>query len=168
MHWKWHKCLRAAASRVAACCMGTVSCEGAGGPEGAPHRAFLQTQRVVLGCVVGCCPTAGLRCCSSGVLQARAWGSGALGGSGAGVLVTAVSCPSWPQRAIRVRSHSMETMVGSQRKQHGGGIPGSLSGGIAHNSSEVTKTTFSVSAAPWPSAPLSVCVSTPSHAGRVL
>uniref|UniRef100_G1N947 RAP1 GTPase activating protein 2 n=1 Tax=Meleagris gallopavo TaxID=9103 RepID=G1N947_MELGA len=47
------------------------------------------------------------------------------------------------KRAIRVRSHSMETMVGSQRKQHGGGIPGSLSGGIAHNSGEVTKTTFS-------------------------
>ncbi|NXW10142.1 RPGP2 protein, partial [Fregetta grallaria] len=47
------------------------------------------------------------------------------------------------KRAIRVRSHSMETMVGSQKKHHGGGIPGSLSGGIAHNSSEVTKTTFS-------------------------
>ncbi|KFW63524.1 Rap1 GTPase-activating protein 2, partial [Pygoscelis adeliae] len=42
-----------------------------------------------------------------------------------------------------VRSHSMETMVGSQKKHHGGGIPGSLSGGIAHNSGEVTKTTFS-------------------------
>lgn len=52
-----------------------------------------------------------------------------------------------PQRAIRVRSHSMETMVSSQKKQHGGGIPGSLSGGIAHTSTEVTKTTFSVSAA---------------------
>lgn len=49
------------------------------------------------------------------------------------------------QRAIRVRSHSMETMVGSQRKLHGGNIPGSLSGGIVHNSMEVTKTTFSVS-----------------------
>ncbi|NXR86533.1 RPGP2 protein, partial [Hypocryptadius cinnamomeus] len=48
-----------------------------------------------------------------------------------------------PQRAIRVRSHSMETMVGSQKKHHGSGIPGSLSGGIAHNSGEVTKTTFS-------------------------
>uniref|UniRef100_A0A8C0EXF9 RAP1 GTPase activating protein 2 n=1 Tax=Bubo bubo TaxID=30461 RepID=A0A8C0EXF9_BUBBB len=47
------------------------------------------------------------------------------------------------KRAIRVRSHSMETMVGSQKKHHGGGIPGSLSGGIAHNSGEVTKTTFS-------------------------
>ncbi|XP_065588170.1 rap1 GTPase-activating protein 2 isoform X3 [Cyrtonyx montezumae] len=46
------------------------------------------------------------------------------------------------KRAIRVRSHSMETMVGSQRRQHGG-IPGSLSGGIAHSSGEVTKTTFS-------------------------
>ncbi|KAG8508312.1 LOW QUALITY PROTEIN: Rap1 GTPase-activating protein 2, partial [Galemys pyrenaicus] len=46
-------------------------------------------------------------------------------------------------RAIRVRSHSMETMVSSQKKQHSGGIPGSLSGGISHNSVEVTKTTFS-------------------------
>nr|XP_009940146.1 PREDICTED: rap1 GTPase-activating protein 2-like [Opisthocomus hoazin] len=34
-------------------------------------------------------------------------------------------------------------LVGSQKKHHGGGIPGSLSGGIAHNSGEVTKTTFS-------------------------
>ncbi|XP_048374705.1 rap1 GTPase-activating protein 2 isoform X2 [Sphaerodactylus townsendi] len=47
------------------------------------------------------------------------------------------------KRAIRVRSHSMETMVGSQKKHHSGGIPGSLSGGIAHNSVEITKTTFS-------------------------
>ncbi|XP_015678149.1 rap1 GTPase-activating protein 2 [Protobothrops mucrosquamatus] len=47
------------------------------------------------------------------------------------------------KRAIRVRSHSMETMVGSQKKQPPGGIPGSLSGGIVHNSVEVTKTTFS-------------------------
>ncbi|KAI1231699.1 Rap1 GTPase-activating protein 2, partial [Lamprotornis superbus] len=47
------------------------------------------------------------------------------------------------KRAIRVRSHSMETVVGSQKRHHGGGIPGSLSGGIAHNSGEVTKTTFS-------------------------
>lgn len=46
-----------------------------------------------------------------------------------------------------MRSHSMETMVSSQKKQHGGGIPGSLSGGITHNSVEVTKTTFSVRAA---------------------
>ena len=53
---------------------------------------------------------------------------------------------SSPQRAIRVRSHSMETMVSSQKKPHGGGLPGSLSGGISHNSTEVTKTTFSVSA----------------------
>ncbi|XP_077924177.1 rap1 GTPase-activating protein 2 isoform X5 [Halichoerus grypus] len=51
------------------------------------------------------------------------------------------------KRAIRVRSHSMETMVSSQKKQHGGGIPGSLSGGIAHTSTEVTKTTFSPPAA---------------------
>ncbi|MEJ1273231.1 RAP1 GTPase activating protein 2 [Cricetulus griseus] len=49
------------------------------------------------------------------------------------------------KRAIRVRSHSMETMVGSQRKLHGGNIPGSLSGGSVHNSVEVTKTTFSSS-----------------------
>ncbi|XP_025035024.1 rap1 GTPase-activating protein 2 isoform X6 [Pelodiscus sinensis] len=47
------------------------------------------------------------------------------------------------KRAIRVRSHSMETMVGSQKKHQSGGIPGSLSGGIAHNSGEITKTTFS-------------------------
>nr|XP_020862611.1 LOW QUALITY PROTEIN: rap1 GTPase-activating protein 2 [Phascolarctos cinereus] len=47
------------------------------------------------------------------------------------------------KRAIRVRSHSMETMVGSQKKHQSGGIPGSLSGGITHNSAEVTKTTFS-------------------------
>lgn len=40
----------------------------------------------------------------------------------------------------------METMVSSQKKPHGGGLPGSLSGGISHNSTEVTKTTFSVSA----------------------
>lgn len=53
--------------------------------------------------------------------------------------------PHPSQRAIRVRSHSMETMVGSQRKLHGGNIPGSLSGGSVHNSVEVTKTTFSVS-----------------------
>uniref|UniRef100_G1PIJ8 RAP1 GTPase activating protein 2 n=1 Tax=Myotis lucifugus TaxID=59463 RepID=G1PIJ8_MYOLU len=46
------------------------------------------------------------------------------------------------KRAIRVRSHSMETMVTSQKKPHGG-LPGSLSGGISHNSVEVTKTTFS-------------------------
>lgn len=55
-----------------------------------------------------------------------------------------------PQRAIRVRSHSMETMVTSQKKPHAGGLPGSLSGGISHNSVEVTKTTFSVSVCrPW-------------------
>lgn len=44
-----------------------------------------------------------------------------------------------------MRSHSMETMVTSQKKPHSGGLPGSLSGGISHNSMEVTKTTFSVS-----------------------
>jgi len=55
----------------------------------------------------------------------------------------------------------METMVGSQKKHHGGGIPGSLSGGIAHNSGEVTKTTFSVSVTAHPS----VRPSLPSLAG---
>lgn len=69
-----------------------------------------------------------------------------------------------PQRAIRVRSHSMETMVGSQKRHHGGGIPGSLSGGIAHNSGEVTKTTFSVSMSLCPSVPSS---SHPSTARQV-
>lgn len=72
------------------------------------------------------------------------------------LVVTCCPCPLWPQRAIRVRSHSMETMVGSQKKHHGGGIPGSLSGGIAHNSGEVTKTTFSVSVAVRPA--VSPCV----------
>ncbi|KAG9485915.1 hypothetical protein GDO78_008806, partial [Eleutherodactylus coqui] len=47
------------------------------------------------------------------------------------------------KRAIRVRSHSMETMVGSQKKHQSGGISGSLSGGIVHTTAEVTKTTFS-------------------------
>ncbi|XP_030041816.1 rap1 GTPase-activating protein 2 isoform X2 [Microcaecilia unicolor] len=48
------------------------------------------------------------------------------------------------KRAIRVRSHSMETMVGIQKKQSsGGGISGSLSGGSVHTSVETTKTTFS-------------------------
>ncbi|XP_041439613.1 rap1 GTPase-activating protein 2 isoform X2 [Xenopus laevis] len=47
------------------------------------------------------------------------------------------------KRAIRVRSHSMETMVGSQKKQQSAGISGSLSGGIVHTSAEMTKTTFS-------------------------
>lgn len=71
-------------------------------------------------------------------------------------------CPLSPlaQRAIRVRSHSMETMVGSQKKHHGSGIPGSLSGGIAHNSGEVTKTTFSVSMSTCPCVPLSLPVAT--------
>ncbi|KAM3934994.1 rap1 GTPase-activating protein 2 isoform 1-T1 [Leptodactylus fuscus] len=47
------------------------------------------------------------------------------------------------KRAIRVRSHSMETMVGSQKKHQSGGITGSLSGGIVHTTAEITKTTFS-------------------------
>ncbi|XP_077168361.1 rap1 GTPase-activating protein 2 isoform X4 [Paroedura picta] len=48
------------------------------------------------------------------------------------------------KRAIRVRSHSMEAMGGSQKKHPpSGGIPGSLSGGAAHNSADATKGTFS-------------------------
>ncbi|XP_063812079.1 rap1 GTPase-activating protein 2 isoform X3 [Pseudophryne corroboree] len=47
------------------------------------------------------------------------------------------------KRAIRVRSHSMETMVGSQKKHQSAGISGSLSGGIVHTTAEITKTTFS-------------------------
>ncbi|XP_058853975.1 rap1 GTPase-activating protein 2-like isoform X10 [Acipenser ruthenus] len=47
------------------------------------------------------------------------------------------------KRAIRVRSHSMETMVGTHKKHHSGGVPGSLSGVISQNSSECTKSTFS-------------------------
>ncbi|KAG2458790.1 RPGP2 protein, partial [Polypterus senegalus] len=47
------------------------------------------------------------------------------------------------KRAIRVRSHSMETMVGSHKKQQSSAVPGSLSGVISQNSSECTKTTFS-------------------------
>ncbi|XP_073472815.1 rap1 GTPase-activating protein 2 isoform X4 [Aquarana catesbeiana] len=47
------------------------------------------------------------------------------------------------KRAIRVRSHSMETMVGSQKKHQSGGLSGSLSGGIVHTGAEMTKTTFS-------------------------
>uniref|UniRef100_A0A8C5J9V8 RAP1 GTPase activating protein 2 n=1 Tax=Junco hyemalis TaxID=40217 RepID=A0A8C5J9V8_JUNHY len=66
------------------------------------------------------------------------------------------------KRAIRVRSHSMETMVGSQKKHHGSGIPGSLSGGIAHNSGEVTKTTFSVSMSLCPCVPVSLCPCVPA------
>ncbi|KAM6959062.1 rap1 GTPase-activating protein 2-like [Aplochiton taeniatus] len=51
------------------------------------------------------------------------------------------------KRAMRVRSHSMETMVGSQRHRSpgaGGGVPASLSGGgLPHQStSECTKSTY--------------------------
>ncbi|XP_066552414.1 rap1 GTPase-activating protein 2a isoform X10 [Amia ocellicauda] len=46
------------------------------------------------------------------------------------------------KRAMRVRSHSMETMVGAHKKQHGGGVPGSLSGVISQSSTECTKSTF--------------------------
>lgn len=50
------------------------------------------------------------------------------------------------KRAMRVRSHSMETMGGSQRQRTpgtGGGLPASLSGGgLPHSTSECTKSTF--------------------------
>uniref|UniRef100_A0A8C7ZX53 RAP1 GTPase activating protein 2a n=1 Tax=Oryzias sinensis TaxID=183150 RepID=A0A8C7ZX53_9TELE len=50
------------------------------------------------------------------------------------------------KRAMRVRSHSMETMVGSQRHRSpgvGGGVPASLSGGgLPQSTSECTKSTF--------------------------
>lgn len=56
--------------------------------------------------------------------------------------------PSSPQRAMRVRSHSMETMAGHHRHRGqggGGGVPPSLSGGILpQNSSDSSKSTFSV------------------------
>ncbi|XP_036820625.1 rap1 GTPase-activating protein 2 isoform X5 [Oncorhynchus mykiss] len=50
------------------------------------------------------------------------------------------------KRAMRVRSHSMETMVGSHRHRSpgvGGGVPASLSGGGLPQSTECTKSTFS-------------------------
>uniref|UniRef100_A0A8D3CRK7 Rap-GAP domain-containing protein n=1 Tax=Scophthalmus maximus TaxID=52904 RepID=A0A8D3CRK7_SCOMX len=51
------------------------------------------------------------------------------------------------KRAMRVRSHSMETMVGSHRHRSpgvGGGVPASLSGGgLPQSTSECTKSTFS-------------------------
>ncbi|KAG7281435.1 hypothetical protein CRUP_029884 [Coryphaenoides rupestris] len=51
-----------------------------------------------------------------------------------------------PARAMRVRSHSMETMVGPHRHRSpgvGGGVPASLSGGgLPQSSSECTKSTF--------------------------
>ncbi|XP_078080928.1 rap1 GTPase-activating protein 2-like isoform X14 [Mustelus asterias] len=43
------------------------------------------------------------------------------------------------KRAIRVRSHSMETMVSSHKKHHSGGLPGSQSGGIPHSAMEIIK-----------------------------
>ncbi|XP_078278098.1 rap1 GTPase-activating protein 2-like isoform X8 [Rhinoraja longicauda] len=43
------------------------------------------------------------------------------------------------KRAIRVRSHSMETMVTSHKKQHSGGLPGSQSGGISHSAMDIIK-----------------------------
>lgn len=53
------------------------------------------------------------------------------------------------QRAMRVRSHSMETMVGSHRHRSpgvGGGVPASLSGGgLPQSTSDCTKSTFTVS-----------------------
>uniref|UniRef100_A0A665V018 Rap-GAP domain-containing protein n=1 Tax=Echeneis naucrates TaxID=173247 RepID=A0A665V018_ECHNA len=54
-----------------------------------------------------------------------------------------------PNMAMRVRSHSMETMVGAQRHRSpgvGGGVPASLSGGgLPQSTSECTKSTFTVS-----------------------
>ncbi|XP_010892082.1 rap1 GTPase-activating protein 2a isoform X4 [Esox lucius] len=49
------------------------------------------------------------------------------------------------KRAMRVRSHSMETMVGAHRHRSpgvGGGVPASLSGGGLPQSAECTKSTF--------------------------
>ncbi|XP_058269556.1 rap1 GTPase-activating protein 2a isoform X8 [Hemibagrus wyckioides] len=48
------------------------------------------------------------------------------------------------KRAMRVRSHSMETMVGSHKhKAAGGGVPSSMSGGgLPQSSAECTKSTF--------------------------
>ncbi|TSK49658.1 Rap1 GTPase-activating protein 2 [Bagarius yarrelli] len=48
------------------------------------------------------------------------------------------------KRAMRVRSHSMETMVGSHKhKAAGGGVPSSMSGGgLPQSSTECTKSTF--------------------------
>ncbi|XP_049914818.1 rap1 GTPase-activating protein 2a isoform X5 [Epinephelus moara] len=50
------------------------------------------------------------------------------------------------KRAMRVRSHSMETMVGSHRHRSpgvGGGVPASVSGGgLPQSTSECTKSTF--------------------------
>ncbi|KAJ8401657.1 hypothetical protein AAFF_G00376280 [Aldrovandia affinis] len=50
------------------------------------------------------------------------------------------------KRAMRVRSHSMETMVGSHRHRSpggGGGVPASLSGGgLTQNNAECTKSTY--------------------------
>ncbi|KAM8905380.1 rap1 GTPase-activating protein 2a isoform 4-T4 [Spinachia spinachia] len=50
------------------------------------------------------------------------------------------------KRAMRVRSHSMETMVGSSRHRSpgvGGGVPASVSGGgLPQSTSECTKSTF--------------------------
>uniref|UniRef100_A0A4W3IGU3 RAP1 GTPase activating protein 2b n=1 Tax=Callorhinchus milii TaxID=7868 RepID=A0A4W3IGU3_CALMI len=52
------------------------------------------------------------------------------------------------KRAIRVRSHSMETMVSSHKKHHSVGIPGSQSGGVAHSTVENIKHTPIVSRDP--------------------
>ncbi|XP_069766803.1 rap1 GTPase-activating protein 2-like isoform X2 [Narcine bancroftii] len=43
------------------------------------------------------------------------------------------------KRAIRVRSHSMETMVSSHKKHHSGGLPGSQSGGIPPSVMDIIK-----------------------------
>uniref|UniRef100_A0A671WAH9 RAP1 GTPase activating protein 2a n=1 Tax=Sparus aurata TaxID=8175 RepID=A0A671WAH9_SPAAU len=56
------------------------------------------------------------------------------------------------KRAMRVRSHSMETMVGSHRHRSpgvGGGVPASVSGGgLPQSTSECTKSTFTVTKSP--------------------
>ncbi|KAF5890199.1 rap1 GTPase-activating protein 2-like isoform X1, partial [Clarias magur] len=64
------------------------------------------------------------------------------------------------KRAMRVRSHSMETMVGSQkhsRSSGGGGVPTSLSGvGLTHSSPECNRNSVSPSLSPVCSSALGV------------
>lgn len=124
-------------------------------PKGSPCSAVPARAAVSSSAAVGLCLLSGRH--TQAALPC-AWG-GVVGTAPRWVAVTCCPLSPVPQRAIRVRSHSMETMVGSQKKHHGGGIPGSLSGGIAHNSGEVTKTTFSVSVSSRPSVPLSLCSS---------
>lgn len=63
------------------------------------------------------------------------------------VLLLPSSSVSLCQRAMRVRSHSMETMVTHKHKSPGAvaGVPSSVSGGgLPQNSMECTKSTFTV------------------------